>query len=433
MAGSRPMTAFGAQNDLSVAEFKSHLTAAVNYAVPSAAKTKIYRKVRVLLASWIVDDLYVGNEVTRLRDVFKLTYNYACQVFKIPVSGPDTPRQALLNKISELMADTDERDLLIFYYAGHGAVGKGPGEGPCVFVSGPWNVTCPDGSIVQSNADLNFTDLKKATLDYARADVLYALDCCHATTAAINPGKELIAASTIEGGAGGPGYTSFTSCMVQELVHAGSTRQFLTAAQLYHTMLYKAYKGTLKYTPVHCETMVGPQPRSSIFLQPWVPAGTSLPAAQSTWPLTNSNLTPIGNHRSNVRVMLTVHLRDGTSETLDQMKQWVSNQRPTNVQKIGITFDFAASTNSLILFFSIPGAAWYSLRDHPAITFLGYTDSELPSGVENQPPSRGGQGKSGSGRSGTDGGKPGDHLGGRQGGEGGGGLSGSSGGATNIR
>lgn len=134
MAGVRPAGAFGGHSDLPISEFKSRLTEAVTYAVPSAATTKRYRRVRVLLVSWLIDDLRVGNEVLRLRDTLQNTYDYACKIFKIPAAGPESPRQALLGNMMELMAGTDADDLLIFYYAGQGVVGRNPGEGPCVFV-----------------------------------------------------------------------------------------------------------------------------------------------------------------------------------------------------------------------------------------------------------------------------------------------------------
>ena len=83
------------------------------------------------------------------------------------------------------------------------------------------------------DTELDFATAKKPTLDAASADVLYLLDSCHASTAAIKPGKELIAASAVKTttlGLRAP--YSFTAAIIQELNQAVSAEHFLTAAAL---------------------------------------------------------------------------------------------------------------------------------------------------------------------------------------------------------
>lgn len=100
--------------------------------------------------------------------------------------------------------------------------------------------------------ELDFSAIKKVTLDRQDADVLYLLDSCQSTTAAIELGKELIAACTIEGVAEGVGYDSFTSALVKELNNAITAGWYLTAAQLWFKVLEHKHNGTLPYTRSTC-------------------------------------------------------------------------------------------------------------------------------------------------------------------------------------
>jgi hypothetical protein len=76
------------------------------------------------------------------------------------------------------------------------------------------------------------------------SDVLFLLDCCHAAGAAIGaPGKELIAACAIESIARTPGYGSFTTALVQELQHATTSEEYLSAAMLFAKLLQKSFNG----------------------------------------------------------------------------------------------------------------------------------------------------------------------------------------------
>ena len=234
-------------------------------------------------------------------------------------------------------------------------------------------VTRPDNSIQDIFADLDFSSVKKITLDTANADVLYLLDCCHASTAGIRQGKELIAASTIEGVATRVGYESLTSAIVQELVHATVIKRFLTAAQLFFLLLEKVHEDKMEHTPIHIETMIGPQPKTSISLSPL--GSTSQPselAPASSYPLTGANVTPLGCKRTDLRVMLSVRLSDGNNSTLQEMREWLTTHRPQAIREIGVSFEYIAPSSSALLVFIMPVAAWYCLPNHPAITFISF-------------------------------------------------------------
>ncbi|KAL8845672.1 MAG: hypothetical protein Q9221_009171, partial [Calogaya cf. arnoldii] len=287
--GAFPVGGFNSQDQLNVEEFKNILTAACGFALPSD-KTKRYNRVKVLLTYWDEDDLHVENEVARVSDAFRLGYNYACRTEQIPARGPEAALTWMTRMLLELMTGTDSNDLLIFYYAGHGRTGKTPDEGPCILISGEY----PGYHGKMVNTGLDFAAAKKPTLDTAPADVLYLLDSCYAATAGIKPGKELIAACAVESRTPGPSLKSFTAALVQELNSAVTNQYFLTAAQLFFKMLDKVHKGDLESTPVHVEAMVGPQPRTSIFL---APLGGGDTWNESPYPLTGSNRVPLGHKR----------------------------------------------------------------------------------------------------------------------------------------
>ncbi|KAL8925872.1 MAG: hypothetical protein Q9172_002025 [Xanthocarpia lactea] len=262
--------------------------------------------------------------------------------------------------------------------------------------SGKWEITAPDGTTIKRGASLDFSSVKKDTLDLASADVLYVLDCCHAATSAIGPGKELLAACSVEAKTPGPGYYSFTTALIQELTSAVSSNSFLTAAQLHYLMLEKAWRGTLQYTPIHVETMVGPQPRMSILLAPLVttstPSGTTIASSsgpQSIWPLTGTNATPIGCRVSDVKVLLSVSLRDAGPDTLQQLKNWLRTQRPAGIHDIGVSFEYAVPSSSMLVIFIMPVAAWYCLRSHPAVSYISYVQFPGPPSSQ-QPTHQGG-------------------------------------------
>ncbi|KAL8916433.1 MAG: hypothetical protein Q9208_008519 [Pyrenodesmia sp. 3 TL-2023] len=306
-------------------DFKRELLGACDRAIPSY-RSKRYTNVKVLLVMWDQDDLGVQNDVDRLS-------------------------------------------------------------------SGKWEVTAPNGTTSKRGALLDFSSVKKDTLDLASADVLYVLDSCHAATSAIGPGKELLAACSVEAKSPGLEYYSFTTALVQELTNAVSNNSFLTAAQLHYLMLEKAWRGHLPYTPIHVETMVDLEPRTSILLAPLVttstPSGTTIASSsgpQSLSPLTGSNATPVGCRVSDVKVLLSVSLRDAGPHTLQQLKDWLETQRPPGIHDIGVSFEYAAPSSSMLIIFVMPVAAWYCLQSHPAVSFIRYV--QFPEPPSSQQPTQ---------------------------------------------
>ncbi|KAL8651084.1 MAG: hypothetical protein Q9210_003450 [Variospora velana] len=437
---THPMTGFLPQAHMSVEEFKRQLIQACDYSAPSY-RSKVYKQVKVLLLYWEIDDLGVEPEVGRLHDCFRKGYHYQCVVKKIPVDYKPSVEIWMLETLADMIKGSTEDDLHILYYGGHGRAGKFPGENPSWFVSGSWPVPHPNGTVVYREVAIDFSKIKSATLDTHPADALYFLDCCYAATAAIGEGKELLAACAVESKTPGPGYFSFTSALVQQLVHAEANNRFVTAAQIHYLMLTQTWEGKLERTPLHVETKVGPQPRTSIYLAPL--RSQSRPATSGPpmyLQLSESNSVALGSRRADLKVLLTVSLRGASPQVLQQMRTWLLINRPPAIKDIGVSFEYTIPSSSQILFFIMPVAAWYCLQSHPAIAFVGYVKwpdmDTQPSGIENLPPrgqSYGGdRGKGQQGRGGRGGGRGGPGDGGR-GGRGAGGMGGPSGYSIPIR
>ncbi|KAH8891643.1 hypothetical protein GQ53DRAFT_865528 [Thozetella sp. PMI_491] len=76
-----------------------------------------YNAVKVLLTSWMEDDLGVESEIDQLKDLFERVYRYDVDIWKIP---SEKSERALIAKTSSLLDECElTKSLLIFYYAGH--------------------------------------------------------------------------------------------------------------------------------------------------------------------------------------------------------------------------------------------------------------------------------------------------------------------------
>ncbi|KAL8659943.1 MAG: hypothetical protein Q9226_000165 [Calogaya cf. arnoldii] len=313
-SNTRPLNAFpakaaSAQNQVTVEEFKSIPCSACDFSL-SSDKTKKYNRVQVLLTHWDEDDLK-----------------------QIPARGNEAALAWMTRELMELMTGTDSNDLLTFYYGGHGRGGRTPDEGPCILISGKYQV-----GHWMVDTELDFAAAKKPTLNAASADVLYLLDSWPLTRSAI----------------------------VQELNQAVSTKHFLAAAQLYFKLL--VYKPQLDVTPAHVEPSTGLQPRTSIFLAPL--------GNDSTVPYPPA-LRQLANKSSDIRATLFVCVRNEDHHpTLQNMRHWLTTDRPNKMEEIDVLIDHAASSASItILVSSISITIYYSLRTHRAISFMAYVRS----------------------------------------------------------
>ncbi len=217
---------------------------------------------------------------------------------------------------------------------------------------------------------MDFRAARAGSLDFAKADVLSILDCCHANGASLGAGKELLAACAQETTAIKPSFTSFTTCLVQELQHAATTKNILTTSQLYARLVQNTFKldgsnkPLLDQTPVHTELY--PAPRMPIHFAPIIAA--MRPPWQGA-PLERFPQVP-------VTVLLSAHLRDGHRNTQAELEHWLTTSRPYAVQRVRILRN--CPTRSSMLLFEVPVDVWHSLRGHPAMGFISVTGIPKP-------------------------------------------------------
>lgn len=113
----------------------------------------------------------------------------------------------------------------------------------------------------------------------------------------------------------------------------------------------------------------------AIYLLPVGPAAATFP-----------NNIPLGTRTPRgVAVVLSVELSDAGPETLAQLKQWLIQDSPANVNKIRQEsmelLSITQTTTGGLLIMRLDAAVWHCLRSHVSIKFLGYSrlcDISLP-------------------------------------------------------
>jgi len=112
------------QFHISLQEFGEGLHAAAKAVFPNDARSR-YSKVFALILCWEDEDpqLPVSVEINRLFQVFRYTYNFQTEVWKIPNHNCHAKtNQKILDFVEE--GDDNSRHLKIVYYAGHAKLSK---------------------------------------------------------------------------------------------------------------------------------------------------------------------------------------------------------------------------------------------------------------------------------------------------------------------
>ena len=95
------------------------LNSAAAAAFPNQGSSR-YKAVHALLLTWEDDNLGVINEVDELEVVFRQTYHFKVEKWKIPSKRP---HNTLAAKLLGFLEDFESKDnLLIIYYGGHGSM-----------------------------------------------------------------------------------------------------------------------------------------------------------------------------------------------------------------------------------------------------------------------------------------------------------------------
>ncbi|KAI8723316.1 hypothetical protein NCS52_00187300 [Fusarium sp. LHS14.1] len=339
-----------------VYEFQAAIAEACRNYYGDSSRDKLYNKMRVLAFHWEAD----GD--TGL----KRSYGYAVE--RLSIQGRDSDPGATLSfNLTRLLDGLAEDDLAIVYYIGHGKQHV-QDRGPRLMLE----PSQPPGAPSVPAQQIDFQEVRTRLIDPSPANVLILLDCCYAAGGGIGHRKELIAASAFDSVTrGGP--DSFTSILIQQLQHAIDNRHILSTAQLYNrmaTMHLVRPKGKPQLYAMPFYLQNPDEGRMPIMLAPnmghedWTP-GAVLPLFQSP-----------------VNVVLHVHLRDANAETLSQVKQWLLVNRPHNIDRVEIKDVFPSL--SMVFIIRITLDVWYSLRDHPAISFIGFELNDNPA-TKNPP------------------------------------------------
>ncbi|KAE8443618.1 hypothetical protein EG329_001551 [Mollisiaceae sp. DMI_Dod_QoI] len=164
-----------------------------------------YSAIHVHLMRWKNEgNLVCAQEVEDLKQTFKDSFGLRASTFLIPNQNAQA---STTKNIQAQVGNCKGGELLILYYAGHGALSRNSQE--LQLVQDP----------VGGQGLVSWTPLRQI-LSGSEGDVLLLLDCCHsgAGTRAVMPGtKILIAACTAGSLTNKPGPYSFTHALVETL------------------------------------------------------------------------------------------------------------------------------------------------------------------------------------------------------------------------
>ena len=214
---------------------------------------------------------------------------------------------------------------------------------------------------------VNLGEVVKATLSHGTdADVLYLLDCCHASSLAIDGRRELLAAcgiTQVTPSAGGG--DSFTRVLVDALRAANGVP--MTVAQLHGSLISSYYDNELTTMPIHAELSEELCRSRSIILSPLIGNSTrSPPHLQGRQPFASPATAP--------KVLLSVRLSGVTAPlTAKQWTRWLTSNLPTGIQDIYVTVEGFYPAKSAMMLFLLPVVVWSVLRGNKAYELVSFT------------------------------------------------------------
>jgi hypothetical protein len=206
--------------------------------------------------------------------------------------------------------------------------------------------------------EIDFHQRIASFLNLSEGDVLYIIDACYSSSIAVGNARETLAASAIgmTSDARIKGLQSFTQAFCQAIRADPSPA---TVAQIHARLLSQwqdESKGNyLQTIPVHKATASFDKP--SIILAP-----SNVPPA-----------TPKPDPSDTAKVLITVKLDDRIPPNLDEWRNWLRRQIPTNVTEINVEGVFEG--NSKVVLLRLPVAIWDMLPDHDAYSFVDYVRS----------------------------------------------------------
>jgi hypothetical protein len=233
------------QYHIGLQEFGEGLEAAARAVFPNYTKSR-YTNVFVLMLCWEDENpqLPVSIEIQKLLEVFRDTYNYATEIWKIPDQSCHSTLNKKILDFTEISGDSKEH-LKIVYYAGHARLTK---NRLLTWTRSVWLLKLSTNFVFLSisswrcNEQSKYPTVKwsgiQNVLEEAQSDVLILLDCCAAgalNTLEGNGVTELLSACGYNASANGVGQYSFTNALILELTSLSTGPPF-TVAYLYNNI-----------------------------------------------------------------------------------------------------------------------------------------------------------------------------------------------------
>ncbi|KAK5555938.1 hypothetical protein LTR46_005784 [Exophiala xenobiotica] len=364
-----------------------------------------YKRVVVLMAYWAVSDVsHLSKHAEDLKAVFE---SYGYTVVPHVLDNKRAAKKDDLDIFNEFkdkldgvirkVSVKDEANLLILYYAGHGATldGKKPEDTAAPYV---WQPT-------QSNPThrLQFRQCQPMLMNM-RADVLFVFDCCYAL-AMIEEGEfqiwnqrsEILAASSALEEASAVRKSSFTTALAEELKSRAKQRG--QGANWYYTLLtstertrrHKLVQAPLwrRYSRLSF--------RTGIFLQDknWVPPEPSAAGGADTDSGLGSSIASIASQErlyqrtiddltnlSDIRVLIKIRLRNPAEQLLEADWMEMFEHRPSNVDSIEVNVVDKVvchglfESDSSILLVTVPIWLWQTVEHNTSYENLGVVRSD---------------------------------------------------------
>ncbi|KAL8941025.1 MAG: hypothetical protein Q9211_001991 [Gyalolechia sp. 1 TL-2023] len=312
-----------------------------------------YTTVGVLMMHWDNDDIGVEPLEQDLATVFSELYNFNVETFVIP-SHPQTGN--VMNIMNRRLMDftaryEGPRSLLIYVYSGHADAGPPPLYDQCV-----WHGTT---AIPLSHCPKLNWAANRVNPDNAEGDTLYILDCCYATTAAIDKSdNEYLVSASMESQAGAALHNSFTKRLINLLKESAGAPQSVVSIHATLIANMKSTNAGMEATPIH----IGGKSKPSIVLERLAKTPKDVQAVKM------SDTTGAG------KILISVALQGQASiPDAQHFEDWLLSKMPPNLASVKVEAVFQAS--SQIVLFTVPVEVWDCLEGTGAFTFIDHVDS----------------------------------------------------------
>jgi len=365
-----------------------------------------YTRVVVLMVYWAASDVsHLKGHAGYLGRVFG-EYGYEVETHLL-----DNKRSAKkddydiyndfrkkLDEVIEKVSVRDQSNLLILYYAGHGATldGKKPEETSAPYVWQPTQ-TAPSHR-------LQFRQCQPMLMNM-RADVLFLFDCCYAL-AMIEEGEflkwpkrsEILCSSSALEQASALKDSSFTKALAEELEKRSDQRG--QGANWYHTLLtstintrkhklvqaplWRRYSGVSFRTGIFLESgkWTRPQPTDAVSIPDGDSGiGSSSASIVSAPRVIKSTIDELSD-LSDARILVKIRLRNPAEQLLTEDWMAMFEQRPENVDSIEVEIvdkvvcHAVFESDSSLLLVTVPIWLWQTIEHNTSYENLGVVRSD---------------------------------------------------------